>query len=29
MGIMKHFIGKMVWRNGIEIICDGKMFRDI
>jgi hypothetical protein len=28
MRIMKDFMGKMVWRNEIEIISEGKMFRD-
>ncbi len=26
--MMKNFMGKMVWRNEIEIISEGKMFRD-
>ncbi len=24
----ENFMGKMVWRNEIEIISEGKMFRD-
>jgi hypothetical protein len=28
MGIMKNLMGKMVWRNEIEIISKEKMFRD-